>query len=157
MIKPTNLNHFVQPLKGGIMQAKKYVIIDWQPSRQARLSLVDQIVSYFKQQVSKGNWLCGDHIPSQRELATVFSVNRSTIVTALSILSADGIIESTVGRGTIISNNSWSFLFQKLHLTGTITYNRAFTNQIYLQFKLLTSLNSTLILYVLAQVRYLKY
>lgn len=95
------------------MQAKKYVIIDWQPSRQARLSLVDQIVSYFKQQVSKGNWLCGDHIPSQRELATVFSVNRSTIVTALSILSADGIIESTVGRGTIISNNSWSFLFSK--------------------------------------------
>lgn len=90
---------------------KKTISIDWQPDRQSKLSLVDQIVGYVKNRVYKGDWLCGDVLPPQRKLAKLFNVNRSTIVSALSELSSLGIIESQVGKGTIIANNSWSFLF----------------------------------------------
>lgn len=73
--------------------------------------MVDQIVSFFKNRIYKGDWLCGDVLPPQRELAKIFNVNRSTIVSALSELSSLGIIEPKVGKGTMIANNSWSFLF----------------------------------------------
>lgn len=90
---------------------KKTIIIDWQPDKEATLSLVKQITAYIKNKIRKGDWICGDKLPSQRELSRLFHVNRSTIVNALSELSAEGIIESTVGKGTVIANNTWSFLF----------------------------------------------
>lgn len=49
-------------------------------------------------------------LPPQRTLATLFEVNRSTIVTALEELSSFGILESHPGRGTRIASNTWSLL-----------------------------------------------
>ncbi|GAI80395.1 unnamed protein product, partial [marine sediment metagenome] len=43
-------------------------------------------------------------------LAQAFQVNRSTVVTALEELKAEGMIESTMGSGSVISNNTWSLL-----------------------------------------------
>ncbi len=57
-----------------------------------------------------GEWPVGTRIPPQRELAAKFQVNRSTVVYALGELSADGLIESRVGRGTVVANNTWSLL-----------------------------------------------
>jgi GntR family transcriptional regulator, regulator for abcA and norABC len=108
---------FIQPIidEVNVMSSpspqKKTITIDWKPEKQSKISLVDQIVSYFKTCISKGDWLCDDPLPPQRELAKMFEVNRSTIVSALSELASLGIIESTVGKGTVIANNSWSFLF----------------------------------------------
>jgi DNA-binding GntR family transcriptional regulator len=44
----------------------------------------------------------------QRNSAKLFQVNRSTIVIALEELAADGLIESKVGSGTKVINNTWS-------------------------------------------------
>ena len=57
-----------------------------------------------------GEWPVGTRILPQRELAAKFQVNRSTIVYALGELAADGFIESRVGQGTVIVNNTWSVL-----------------------------------------------
>ncbi len=57
-----------------------------------------------------GEWSVGTRIPSQRDLAKKFQVNRSTIVYAMGELAADGFIESKVGKGTIVVNNTWSLL-----------------------------------------------
>ena len=63
-----------------------------------------------KKKIMNGEWTLGTKIPPQRRLAHEFKVNRSTIVTALDELAADGLIESKVGRGTVVINNTWSII-----------------------------------------------
>ncbi|MBN6186834.1 PLP-dependent aminotransferase family protein [Aneurinibacillus sp. BA2021] len=69
-----------------------------------------QIVEYCKEKISNGEWPIGSRIPSQRVLAKTFGVNRSTIITALDELMADGLIEGRVGAGTVVVNNTWTLL-----------------------------------------------
>lgn len=86
------------------------VLIDWKPDRKSSVSLVNQVIHYIKGKIEKGDWLVGDRLPSQREMSEMLMLNRSTIVTAISDLNAEGILDSIVGRGTFVANNSWSFL-----------------------------------------------
>ncbi len=57
-----------------------------------------------------GEWSVGTKLLPQRELASRFGVNRSTVIYALDELAADGLIESRVGQGTAVINNTWSLL-----------------------------------------------
>ncbi|MDM5155101.1 PLP-dependent aminotransferase family protein [Bacillus sp. DX1.1] len=69
-----------------------------------------QIVNYMKEKITNGEWPIGSKIPSQRKLATVFNVNRSTVITALEELTADGLVQGKMGMGTIVVNNTWTLL-----------------------------------------------
>lgn len=69
-----------------------------------------QIIDYMKEKIENGEWPIGSKIPSQRQLAKLFHVNRSTIITALDELMADGLIQGQIGAGTIVTNNTWSLL-----------------------------------------------
>ena len=69
-----------------------------------------QIVDYMKEKIENGEWPIGSKIPSQRQLAKLFHVNRSTVITALDEIMADGLIQGQVGAGTIVTNNTWSLL-----------------------------------------------
>jgi len=90
----------------------KISIDQWKPNKSSKTSLTHQIVSYFKERVQTGDWLTGAMLPSQRKLAHQFGVNRSTIVEAINELTALGIVETAVGRGTVIANNTWSLLLE---------------------------------------------
>ncbi|WP_163582832.1 PLP-dependent aminotransferase family protein [Gracilibacillus saliphilus] len=68
------------------------------------------IVDFIKDKISKGEWAIGSRIPSQRHLAKMFDVNRSTVITALEELMADGLIEGKAGKGTVIINNTWTLM-----------------------------------------------
>lgn len=68
------------------------------------------IVEYIKVKISNGEWVIGSRIPSQRELAKIFNVNRSTVITALEELMADGLIQGKIGMGTIVINNTWNLM-----------------------------------------------
>lgn len=68
------------------------------------------IINFVKEQITNGNWPVGSRLPSQRDLAKQFSVNRSTVVTALDELSADGLVEGKLGVGTIVVNNTWTLM-----------------------------------------------
>ncbi|MEQ2528447.1 PLP-dependent aminotransferase family protein [Bacillaceae bacterium CLA-AA-H227] len=84
--------------------------IEWKPHKYSSLPLHLQIYDYLKKKILNGEWTIGTKIPSQRTLANYFEVNRSTIVTALEELAADGLVESKVGSGTRVVNNTWSLL-----------------------------------------------
>ncbi|MEK3711305.1 PLP-dependent aminotransferase family protein [Bacillus sp. FSL K6-1005] len=69
-----------------------------------------QIIDYIKEKIGNGEWPIGSKIPSQRTLAKEFQVNRSTVITALEELMADGLIEGRMGKGTVVINNTWTLL-----------------------------------------------
>lgn len=69
-----------------------------------------QIINHIKEKISAGEWPIGSVIPSQRELAVHFGVNRSTVITALEELMADGLLEGKIGMGTVVINNTWTLL-----------------------------------------------
>lgn len=84
--------------------------IEWKPQKNSPVPIYLQIANYLKRKILNGEWPVGTKLPSQRTLAREFNVNRSTIVTALDELAADGLIESKVGSGTRVVNNTWSLL-----------------------------------------------
>lgn len=91
-----------------------YIQFDWLPDKTLKISLSEQIIGYIKKKISNGDWLIGQKLPSQRELAQTLGVNRSTIVEVYSELIALGIIESRYGKGTVIINSTWSLLFSNI-------------------------------------------
>ena len=84
--------------------------LEWKPNESSKIPLYQQIYEFMKKKIMNGEWTLGTKIPPQRRLAHEFKVNRSTIVTALDELTADGLIESKVGRGTVVINNTWSII-----------------------------------------------
>ena len=64
------------------------ISISWKPDRQSKIPLYSQIVSYFSEKISSGDWVSGQVLPSQRKLSELFEVNRSTIVEAMDKLLA---------------------------------------------------------------------
>ncbi|MDQ0200220.1 aminotransferase-like domain-containing protein [Neobacillus ginsengisoli] len=83
---------------------------DFTLNKSSLIPLHQQIYEFMKRKIMNGEWTVGTKIPTQRDLAKNFNVNRSTIVYALDELSADGLIESKVGKGTFVVNNTWSLL-----------------------------------------------
>ncbi|MGO0059594.1 MocR-like pyridoxine biosynthesis transcription factor PdxR [Brevibacillus fluminis] len=82
---------------------------DGQPA-EGQLPKYQQIIAYIKEKIANGEWPIGSKIPSQRTLASQFKVNRSTIITAIEELTADGLIEGQMGKGTVVVNNTWTLL-----------------------------------------------
>lgn len=86
----------------------------WKPTRQSHLTIHTQLVDWMKERIQNGEWVNGTKLPPQRKLAADLRVNRSTIVTAIEELIADGLLESKQGSGTYVASNSWNML-----VTGT--------------------------------------
>lgn len=84
--------------------------IEWRPDKGLGVPLYEQIKDYIKDMISCGDWPIGSKMPTQRELADIFEVNRSTVVTALEELMAEGLIEGKGRDGTVVINNTWSLL-----------------------------------------------
>lgn len=78
--------------------------------RMKKLPKYIQIIQFIKDKIGNGEWPIGSKIPSQRTLAKHFEVNRSTVITALEELMADGLIEGRMGKGTVVTNNTWTLL-----------------------------------------------
>ncbi len=85
----------------------------WKPNRQSHLTIQEQIVDWIKSRIECGDWHVGTKIPTQRQLAMQFNVNRSTIQLAIDELKADGLLESKIGSGVFVANNSWNVLLNK--------------------------------------------
>jgi len=82
--------------------------IDWKPNKESALSIKDQLISFFLEKIMKGTWPIGSVLPSQRALADMFEVNRSTVVSALDELKADGILVGRGRAGTCVAENNFS-------------------------------------------------
>lgn len=69
---------------------------------------MDKLEGYFLEKIMSGSWPIGAIIPPQRELVEVFGVNRSTVVSALDDLKADGILVGKGRGGTFVAENNFS-------------------------------------------------
>lgn len=92
---------------------ERKVFMHWKPDRQSHLTVHVQIVEWMKTRIERGDWTVGTKLPTQRHLAAQFEVNRSTINLVLDELKADGLLESKIGSGTFVANNSWNVLLDK--------------------------------------------
>ncbi|MEJ8547844.1 PLP-dependent aminotransferase family protein [Brevibacillus borstelensis] len=84
--------------------------LDWKPDKLADTPVYLQMIQYMKEKIASGEWPINTRLPTQRAMAEAWGVNRSTVITALDELKAEGLIESVMGSGTIVSNNTWSLL-----------------------------------------------
>ena len=84
--------------------------VDWRPDKASSVPVYRQIVDYIRGEVAAGTWAAGSRLPSQRELARLFGVNRSTVVTAMEELASYGLLESDHGGGTRVASDTWSLL-----------------------------------------------
>ncbi|MDF2524206.1 MAG: Transcriptional regulatorGntR family domain Aspartate aminotransferase, partial [Clostridiales bacterium] len=85
----------------------------WRPDKASKIPAYIQIKDYIKLKIEAGEWCIGDKIKPQRELAEQFKVNRSTVVSAINELIAEGLLEGRGSKGTVIVNNTWSLLTYK--------------------------------------------
>ena len=85
---------------------------EWRPDKSSDVPLYMQIVDRFRDLVITGEWSPGYRIPSQRDLAVHFKVNRSTISTAIDELISHGILKTEVGRGTFVEDELWNSLVE---------------------------------------------
>lgn len=91
-------------------KSEKLIRLDWKPDKGSTQPLYKQIVEYISNKVSSGDWAIDSRLPSQREMANILGVNRSTVVTAMEELMSFGMIEAGFGGGTRIASNTWSLL-----------------------------------------------
>jgi GntR family transcriptional regulator of abcA and norABC len=96
------------------MKPKRMIpAIHWKPDKTTAIPLYSQIVRFICDRIAAGDWAVGMVLPSQRQLATIFDVNRSTIVTAMTELTGDGILETDHGAGTRVASNTWPLLIKE--------------------------------------------
>ncbi len=61
-----------------------------------------QIHQQIRDLILNGDLSAGTRLPSERDLATIFGVNRTTVSKAYQELYANGLVEGQVGRGTVV-------------------------------------------------------
>lgn len=89
------------------------VQIKWHPQKNSKLPLYQQIINFICDKITCGEWTVGTRLPTQRQMAESFNVNRSTIVTAMEELASYGIITGSRRSGTEIISNTWSLILSK--------------------------------------------
>ncbi|MTI95910.1 MAG: PLP-dependent aminotransferase family protein [Firmicutes bacterium] len=82
----------------------------WKPDKASPIPLYEQIKKYLKKQIMNECWPVGSKIPTQRQLAQQFAVNRSTVTAAIQDLIAEGLLEGNTRGGTVVTANVWSQL-----------------------------------------------
>jgi GntR family transcriptional regulator of abcA and norABC len=91
------------------MNAKQ---LDFQVDRSGKIPLYQQIYRFVKQKIERGEWISGTMLPPQRKWAEQLGVNRSTVVTAIEELRADGYVETIQGSKTVVTN-VWELLSRR--------------------------------------------
>lgn len=67
------------------------------------LPAYEQIKSYIKAQISEGQWLPGDAVPSESALQKKFGLSRMTVNRAVKELAVEGVVTRVRGSGTVVA------------------------------------------------------
>ena len=76
---------------------------DLDRSGQSGQFVYRQIADHVRIQIAGGTIAVGHKMPTIRQLAADLGVSRDTVALAYEVLASDGLVESTVGRGTFVS------------------------------------------------------
>lgn len=88
--------------------------MDWKPDRKIRKPIYKQIAEYIENGIADGTFPLDKPLPSERSLANLYRVNRSTVVAAYSELEANGLVERKKGSGTTISRDIWGLTKKRI-------------------------------------------
>jgi GntR family transcriptional repressor for pyruvate dehydrogenase complex len=69
-----------------------------------------RLISSFKSMIADGTLTPGAKFPPERDLATKFAVNRTSVRQALKVLEIMGVLNQRVGDGTYLSNGAETIL-----------------------------------------------
>ncbi|GGH84272.1 DNA-binding transcriptional MocR family regulator [Pullulanibacillus pueri] len=86
----------------------------WRPDRTVKKPMYKQIAEYIENGIGDGTFPLDKPLPSERNLAHLYGVNRSTIVSAYAELEARGVVERKKGSGTIISRDIWGLAKKRI-------------------------------------------
>lgn len=75
---------------------------DGRNANQREEGSTDQVVSYVRKLIERGELRPGDRLPAERDLATHIGVSRPTVRAGLRALAAIGVVRSRHGSGTYI-------------------------------------------------------
>ncbi len=86
-----------------------------------RLSVMDQLYGLLKEKIERNEWLPGDRLPSENELAKTYGVSRMSVRMALQKLVALELLEVKNGGGYFVKD----FQFRKVveHVSGMMLHN----------------------------------
>lgn len=84
--------------------SKNTINIHWKPDKNSHLPAYIQIADHCTENIQSGNWPEGSFLPSQRELAKLFQVNRSTVTAALEELKSAGLVDTHGKGGTRVAS-----------------------------------------------------
>ncbi|BBI34226.1 MocR-like pyridoxine biosynthesis transcription factor PdxR [Cohnella abietis] len=80
--------------------------MDWKPDKELQIPVYIQISNYMEMRIMNGEFPSGSSLPSERALAALLDVNRSTIIAAYDQLNALGLVSRKKGFGTIVTLSS---------------------------------------------------
>lgn len=93
-----------------------------------------QIIDDILLQIQNGSLETGMKLPTQRELATMYQVNRSTVIQALDILQSYGTIESKPRKGLFIADNKWNtYIKDNIQWQTYMSHSTSKNNQYFIQ------------------------
>nr|WP_240489094.1 PLP-dependent aminotransferase family protein [Cohnella thermotolerans] len=75
----------------------------WKPDRQAKTPIYRQIAGHMEGRIRSGEFPPGSVLPSERKLAAMLRVNRTTVIQAYEELRSLGLVERAVGSGTRVA------------------------------------------------------
>lgn len=81
-----------------------------------------QVIQWLKLQIEGGAFAPGERIPSENEMASIFSLSRQTVRHAVSVLEEEGILTRIKGSGTYVSDNCYTDLAKRTRIGVVTTY-----------------------------------
>jgi GntR family transcriptional repressor for pyruvate dehydrogenase complex len=85
----------------------------------SRVTLGEQVAAQLAAQISDGQWLPGDKLPSESELCTTLRIGRSTLREALKSLAYVGMVQMRPGEGTYVLDSAQS-LVDRIRTVGAL-------------------------------------
>jgi len=81
-----------------------------------RLSVSEQIIEHFLEQIENGSLKPGDRLPPEREMTEQLKVSRVSLREAISALSAFGILSARQGEGTSVNRFNTGILGRMMYI-----------------------------------------
>jgi GntR family transcriptional regulator len=78
-------------------------MFDVNVDRSGSLPLHDQVAAQIRRAIADGEAAPGERLPLAKDLAAVLGVNKNTVLRALHILRAEGLLEFRRGRGITVA------------------------------------------------------
>jgi GntR family transcriptional regulator len=70
--------------------------------RSVPVALHDQVAAQIRRAIAEGEAVPGERLPLAKDLAAVLGVNKNTVLRALHLLRAEGLLEFRRGRGITV-------------------------------------------------------